>query len=73
VVRELRASGIRAEASLDERPLKAQLRMADRAGAYFAAILGERELQEEMVTVRTMEDGSQEQVARAELVAWLNR
>jgi histidyl-tRNA synthetase len=73
VVRELRANGIRAETSLEERPLKAQLRMADRAGAYFAAILGERELEEGVVTVRTMEDGSQERVDRAELVAWLNR
>jgi histidyl-tRNA synthetase len=73
VVRELREAGVRAEASLEDRPLKAQLKMADRTGASVAAILGEEELRDGVVTVRRMDDGTQEQVQREELVAWLSR
>jgi histidyl-tRNA synthetase len=53
--------------------LKAQLKMADRAGASFAAILGEQELHDGVVTVRRMDDGTQERVQREELAAWLSR
>jgi histidyl-tRNA synthetase len=73
LIHELRGSGVRAEISLDERPLKAQLKMADRAGAFYAAIVGEQELRDGVVTVRAMEDGTQERVKRAELVEWLSR
>jgi histidyl-tRNA synthetase len=72
LVRELRAEGLRAELALEERPLKAQLKMADRAGAFFAAIVGERELQDGVVTLRRMNDGSQERVKRTELASWLS-
>jgi histidyl-tRNA synthetase len=73
LVRELREAGVPAEASLEARPLKAQLKMADRAGASFAAILGEQELHDGVVTVRRMDDGTQERVQREELAAWLSR
>jgi histidyl-tRNA synthetase len=73
LVRELRRSGVRAEITLEERPLKAQLKMADRAGSFYAAILGEEELRDGVVTVRAMSDGTQERVKRSELVAWLSR
>ena len=45
LVRELRAAGVAADTSFEDRPLKAQLKMADRAGAAYAAIVGERELE----------------------------
>jgi histidyl-tRNA synthetase len=73
LVRELRAAGIPAEGSLEDRPLKAQLRMADRAGAEHAALLGDRELREGVVTMRRLADGEQERVPRREVVAWLSR
>jgi histidyl-tRNA synthetase len=73
MVRELREAGVPAEASLEDRPLKAQLRMADRTGASLAAIVGEQELRDGVVTVRKMDDGTQKQVRREELVAWLSR
>jgi histidyl-tRNA synthetase len=71
LVRSLRQEGLVAQASLEDRPLKAQLRMADRAGATFAAILGEKELQDGVVTVRRMADGHQETVKAKELVEWV--
>jgi histidyl-tRNA synthetase len=72
LVRDLRDAGIPADASFEERPLKAQLRMADRAGARFALILGERELDEKQVTVRSLADGSQELVALEDVVGWIS-
>lgn len=73
LLRALREQGVSADASLEDRPLKAQLKMADRAGARYAAILGEQELAEGMITVRRMEDGHQERVKLSEVGSWLTR
>jgi histidyl-tRNA synthetase len=73
LVRDLRAAGISAERALEDRPLGAQLRMADRGGARYAAILGERETEAGVVTLRKLDDGTQEEVARADVVNWLMR
>jgi histidyl-tRNA synthetase len=62
VARELRAAGVTADTAFGDRPLKAQLRMADRAGATYAAIIGERELAGGSVTLRRLSDGHQEDV-----------
>ncbi|MBI2238322.1 MAG: histidine--tRNA ligase, partial [Actinobacteria bacterium] len=62
LVRMLRVSGVSAAAAFEERPLKAQLRMADRGEARFAAILGEREVAEGTVTLRRLADGEQETI-----------
>ena len=71
LVRELRAAGVASESSFEERPLKAQLKMADRTGAAYAAIIGDRELEAGTVTLRRLEDGQQEDVAADALVARL--
>jgi histidyl-tRNA synthetase len=68
LVRELRAAGVAADTAFEDRPLKAQLKMADRAGAAYAAIVGERELEAGTVTLRRLADGQQDDVA-AEVVA----
>jgi histidyl-tRNA synthetase len=73
VVRELRDIGYRAESALEDRPLKAQLKMADRAGGTYAVIIGEQEMRDGVVTVRDMEKGTQERMKRKELVSWLTR
>ena len=59
---DLRTEGISAAGSYEERPLKAQLKMADRAGAAFVAILGEQELADGTVTLRRLVDGVQKSV-----------
>ena len=69
----LRAAGIATISSVEDRPMKAQLKQADRADARFAVIVGERDLAAGVVTVRRLKDGTQEQVARDEVVAWLGR
>ena len=58
--------GISAAGSYEERPLKAQLKMADRAGAAFVAIIGEQELANGTVTLRRLVDGVQKSVPTAD-------
>jgi histidyl-tRNA synthetase len=72
LVRLLRAAGTAADLAFEERPLKAQLRMADRSGAAFAAILGPEELEVGEVTMRRLADGVQERVALSDVVNWLS-
>jgi histidyl-tRNA synthetase len=59
---------VAADAPFEDRPLKAQLKLADRAGARFAAILGEREIAERTVTLRRLRDGEQRSIPRTDLV-----
>ncbi len=70
---ELRAAGVPALRSLEDRPMKAQLKMADRAGARFAAIVGDKELSEDVVTLRRLDDGVQKSVPASDVVGWLTR
>ena len=73
LVRELRDAGVTAMTALQERPMKAQFRMADRAGATFVAIIGEQELEKGQVTIRRLDDGVQKEVALDDVVNWLTR
>jgi len=69
----LRDAGVGAAESDEERPLKAQFRMADRAAAEFVAILGEHELADGTVTLRRLVDGVQKTVPAADAIEWLTR
>jgi histidyl-tRNA synthetase len=70
---ELRDADVASIGPFEERPLKAQLKMADRAGAAFVAILGERELANGTVTLRRLADGIQETVPAGDVIRWLTR
>lgn len=71
LARELRDQGVSAEHALEPRPLGAQLKMADRVGAAFTAIIGDDELADGEVTMRDMASGRQERVKRGEVASWL--
>jgi len=73
LVEELRAVGVPTAHAFEERPLKAQLKMADRADAGFVAIIGERELADGSVTLRRLVDGVQKAVPLADVARWLVR
>jgi histidyl-tRNA synthetase len=68
LTRGLRAAGVSAAAAFGDRPLKAQLKMADRAGARFAAIVGDAEVEAQTVTLKRLSDGEQTTLGAAELV-----
>ena len=73
LVDELREAGVSTARSFDDRPLKAQLKMADRAEAAFVAILGDQELADGTVTLRRLVDGIQKTVPAGDAVRWLTR
>jgi histidyl-tRNA synthetase len=62
LLRSFRDAGVSADMAFEPRPLKAQLRMADRSGARYAVIVGEREAKAGKVTLRRLADGSQEEL-----------
>ena len=57
--------------AFNRRPLQAQLKMADRAGAAFAAIVGERGARRRHDTLRRLVDGVQKSVPRDDVADWL--
>jgi histidyl-tRNA synthetase len=73
LVSELRDAGVATDTAYEDRPLKAQMKMADRSGATFAAILGETELADRVVTLRRLVDHMQKSVPASEVVKWLTR
>jgi histidyl-tRNA synthetase len=58
----LREEGISADLDYGGRGMRAQFKQADRVGATFAAILGEDELAQGVVTVRDMASGEEQKV-----------
>lgn len=70
LINELRAAGISTDMAYGGRGLKGAMKGADRAGAKFALVLGDRELEAGEVTVKNLADHSQVTVAlNAEAVA----
>jgi len=60
----MRAAGLRADRSWDDRSMKAQMKAADRSGAALAVIVGDDERDAGTVTVRDLRgDAGQEAVA----------
>jgi len=58
----LRQSGIRVSSNFSKEGLKAQLEQADKLGVAYAVILGQKELLDQTVIIRDMENGIQEVV-----------
>lgn len=73
LAQELRAAGISCETDLMDRSVKAQFKYADKTGARFVAVLGERELAEGAAEVKDMKNSSSERVKFEELVNYLQR
>lgn len=71
LVRSLRDGGVAAAASLEDRPMKAQLRAAGRSGARFVGVIGPREIEAGTVSLRRLGEDASEEVARGDVVNWL--
>jgi histidyl-tRNA synthetase len=69
----LRTQGIPASMDLLNRSLKAQLKAADRQGARYALILGEEELENQVLLIRDLTLGEQTQVPLLQAVEELNK
>jgi histidyl-tRNA synthetase len=73
VARALRAAGLGVDRSFEARPLGAQMRAADRSGARFAVIIGEREAAAGTVTWRRLSDGEQREGTIDEAIQAMRR
>lgn len=71
LVANFRKAGITAEMDYLNRKMKAQMKAADRNAAKFVIVLGESELQEQAVNVKTMETGEQQKLPFADLVNYV--
>jgi len=70
---QLRDAGLSAQRAYDNRSLNAQMKVADRTRARFAAIVGARELDEGTVTLRALHEGTETSVRREELIDRLRK
>ena len=70
----LREAGVGARLAFarQRRSMKSQMREANRVGVVFAVIIGESELAQNAVAVRSMESGQQTLVPMDDLVDWIN-
>ncbi|WP_404961063.1 histidine--tRNA ligase [Streptomyces sp. 147326] len=71
LVTELRKAGVAADMSYGGKGLKGAMKDANRSGARFAIVAGDRDLAEGVVQVKDMESGEQAPVALAEVVGVL--
>jgi histidyl-tRNA synthetase len=69
---ELRRAGIAAVRAFDNRSLKAQLRLADRSGARWAAVVGPAEKEKGTVQLKDLRGGVDRELPRDRLVAELS-
>ena len=68
---QLRKSGIAVIAELEARSMKAQMRAADRAGAEFAVICGDSELQKGVLVCKNMKNGEQIEIPSENIADYL--
>jgi histidyl-tRNA synthetase len=71
LVEKLRAAGISAQRSYDQRSMKSQMKLADRSGARLALLIGPREVESATITIRDLRgaDGPDRQQSVAVLDA----
>ncbi|MEI6700885.1 MAG: histidine--tRNA ligase [Actinomycetota bacterium] len=73
LVAELRAGDIGTERAYGNRSMKSQFKTADRSGARFAIVIGERELEAGTVTIRDLRGGGEQLVVlRSEVLNYLS-
>nr|WP_127894818.1 histidine--tRNA ligase [Streptomyces sp. S10(2018)] len=70
-VTELRKNGVAADFSYGGKGLKAAMKAANRSGARYTLVLGERDLAEGVVQLKDMESGEQSAIGVNEIVAEL--
>lgn len=69
LITELRSAGISAESDHLQRSVKAQMKFANKIGAKYSAIIGESELENQVINLKNMETGETKEVAFADLVS----
>ena len=68
LMQNLRQAGIRTEGGLFDKNIKGQMKQSDRCGASYALILGGDELAKQVVTLKNLTTGDQQQIALTKIV-----
>jgi histidyl-tRNA synthetase len=68
---ELREAGLAADRSYGSRKPKQQFAAADKSGAAWAVVLGAKEAERGLVSIKDLRSGEQIEVRREEVAAWL--
>lgn len=63
IAADLRRDGFRAQCDIAGRSVKAQMKYAGKLGAKFTAVIGEREIEENSVQLKNMENGETQSVS----------
>ena len=71
LVTELRRAGIRTDQAFGERGLKGAMKGADRSGAAYTIVLGERDLEQDVCQLKSMDTGDQAAVPLNDIVTTL--
>ena len=71
IVAELRSQGVAAEIYPEAAKMKKQMEYANRRTIPFVVIIGSQELEQGVATVKDMRSGEQQQIAFAEVVAYI--
>ncbi|KYG36182.1 histidine--tRNA ligase [Priestia endophytica] len=71
IVNDLRLSGIAAEKDYQDKKVKAQFKAADRLSAKYVAVLGDDELEQNVINVKNMETGEQEEISLSSFVSYV--
>ncbi len=71
LVNELRKAGLVAEKDYLNKKVKGQFKAADRLQAKFVAILGDEELERNVINVKNMETGDQEEVQIEQFITYI--
>jgi histidyl-tRNA synthetase len=68
LVTTLRRSGVAADFAYGEKGLKAAMKAADRSGARYALVLGERDIAENVIQIKELATGEQESVSLTDIL-----
>ncbi|MBP3087711.1 histidine--tRNA ligase [Corynebacterium sp. sy017] len=72
LIEQLRAHGICADMVYGDRGLKGAMKAADKAGADYALVLGDREIADNVVAVKNLRTQTQEDIAPEQLISYLH-
>ena len=68
LITQLRSAGVSAESDHLQRSVKAQMKFANKIGAKYSAIIGESEMEGQVIQLKNMETGETKEVAFSDLV-----
>lgn len=70
---QLRGAGVRASESMTKDGIKQQLEVANKLGAHYTLIVGQKEMMDDTVLIRDMENGIQEVVAFSKVMGEIKK